>query len=100
MELTGDRPPGFLVIVIWTGLLGIASLLLSIPESLTHLPVGILYLVGAYGLWRQTRRGALLLVGAWVVGAVQAAVVRGSPLAILGAALVSGYLYSRRAALE
>ncbi len=96
MRLSNGRPLGVVVIAVWTGLLGLASLVLSIPGSLTHLPVGLLYLAGSYGMWRQTKRGASILIVAWAVGAVQSTIVRGNPLAFVGVILVSGYLYYRR----
>jgi len=96
MSLLDGRPLGVVVISVWTGLLGLASLVLSVPESLTHLPVGILYVAGSYGMWQQTKRGASILVVAWVVGAVQSTIVRGNPLAFVGVVIVAGYLYYRR----
>jgi len=96
MSLLNGRPPGVVIIAVWTGLLGVASLVLSIPGSLTHLTIGILYLAGSYGVWQQTKRGAGILIVAWVVGAVQSTLVRGNPLAFVGVILISGYLYYRR----
>ncbi|MCG1004441.1 MULTISPECIES: hypothetical protein [Halobacterium] len=100
MGLLSERPLGFEIIAVWTGLLGLASLVLSVPRSLTYLPVGVLYVAGSYGLWRQTRRGAAVLVAAWVVGAAHSAFVVGQGLPLLGAVLVAGYVYHRRAALK
>ncbi|MGB9964399.1 hypothetical protein [Halobacterium sp. CBA1126] len=100
MGVLSERPLGFEIIAAWTGLLGLASLVLSVPRSLTYLPVGILYVAGSYGLWRQTRRGAAVLVVVWVVGAGHSALVEGRVFAFLGAVLVAGYVYYRRAALQ
>lgn len=96
MSVLDDRPLGVGILVAWSGLLGLASIGLAFPGPIWHLPVGILYLAGAYGLWQQSQNGAVVLSVAWFVGAIDYTVTYGAPASVIGALLVSSYLYYRR----
>lgn len=89
MSISGKRYWGIKIIAAWTGLLGIASLVLAFPQTNLYLPLGVLYLIGAYGLWFRYVWGAFVVPVAWIFGVV----VREQPLALVGVAVISAYLY-------
>lgn len=98
MDFRG-RPIGFVLLSLWSTLLGLGSIVLGIRGALVQVPLGILFILGAYGLWRQRVWGGVVLVVAWLFGAIDTA-MHGNYLAFVGVAVVIAYLYMRRVSFE
>lgn len=90
-----DRYWGIKSIAAGTGLLGIVSLVFAFSRSSLYAPLGILFFLGAAGLWFQRRWGAIVVLLSWTTGII----IEAEPLAFIAPVVIGLYLYFRKDAL-
>jgi len=89
------RPLGFVLLEWGHVLIGIIYLLFGLGNPL-HIPLGLLFILGGYGIWKQTYSGVALLGIVWSAEIAYTAYYGLDASVVISPFLVFGYLFLRR----
>lgn len=82
-------------IAAWTGLVGVALLLLGVTRTPWYLPLGVAALAAGYGLWNRRYWGLLLAGVVYAVEGLRSA-IEGAAIELVLVVVLLGYLYRQR----